>query len=330
MQVFDNLSTLQSRFPQCVLTIGKYDGMHLGHQKILQRLQSVAAELKLPSLVVLSEPQPEEFFAGENAPARLLSFTDKLSFLEKMGIDLVYKMTFDRELSELSAEDFILDILHQGLGAKALIVGDDFHFGKGRKGDFSLLKEQGEQLGFTVESAEEVLVEGLRVSSTLLRQKLEAGDCEGARLLLGRPYQLSGEVVKGQQLGRELGYPTANLETGINKLALEGVFAVIAELDGRAINGVASIGNKPTIAGKHEMAVEVYLMDFDQDIYGKKLAVSFYKKIRDQEKFSDIDELKRYIADDVEMVKQFFSAQESIKTEDLLDSESEQRTNYVI
>ncbi|MBN4075384.1 MAG: bifunctional riboflavin kinase/FMN adenylyltransferase [SAR86 cluster bacterium] len=312
MQVFDNLKALRSAYPHCVLTIGKYDGMHLGHQQILQRVKTVAAELKLPSLVVLSEPQPEEFFAGKNAPARLLSFADKLGFLEGIGIDLVYKMNFDQQLSELSAEDFISDILSQGLGTKALIVGDDFHFGKNRKGDFNLLQAQGNQLGFSVEAAKEYLNGGLRVSSTLLRKKLESGDCEAACKLLKRPYHLSGQVIKGQQLGRELGYPTANLKTGINKLALEGVFAVTAELGQRCIEGVASVGYKPTIEGVHDLTVEVFLLNFNEDIYGEKLTVHFHKKIRDQEKFPDLQVLKSHIADDVEKVKLYFSAQKTI------------------
>jgi riboflavin kinase / FMN adenylyltransferase len=162
MQVFDNLQAISSAYPHCVLTVGKYDGMHLGHQQILDRLKAVAAELNLPSLVILSEPQPEEYFAGLNAPARLLSFDDKLTFLESIGIDFVYKMKFDHKLSQLSAEDFITDILHQGLGAKAMIVGDDFHFGKDRLGDFNLLLSEGKRLGFSVEAAEECMFNGQR------------------------------------------------------------------------------------------------------------------------------------------------------------------------
>ncbi len=194
-------------------------------------------------------------------------------------------MKFDQQLSQLSAEKFINDILHQGLGAKALIVGDDFHFGKDRLGDFNLLLTEGERLGFSVEAAEEYLLNGQRVSSTLLRQKLELGDCEGANMLLDRPYHLSGEVIEGRQLGRELGYPTANLKTGITKLALEGVFAVTAELGQRCIKGVASLGYKPTIAGEHDLAVEIYLMDFDEDIYGQTLTVYFYKKLEIRKNF---------------------------------------------
>lgn len=315
MQVYDNLQALNSAYPHCVVTVGKYDGMHLGHQQILQRLKTVATELNLPSLVILSEPQPEEYFAGKNAPARLLSFVDKLNFLEGFGIDLVYKMTFDQKLSQLSAEGFINDILYQGLGVKALIVGDDFHFGKDRLGNFNLLQVEGKRLGFSVEAAEEYLSDGQRVSSTLLRQKLELGDCEGANILLKRPYHLSGEVIRGKQLGRELGYPTANLRTGISKLALEGVFAVTAELGSRRMKGVASVGYKPTIEGEHGLSVEVFLMDFDEDIYGQKLTVNFHKKIRDQEKFSNLQELKENIAEDVEKVKHFFSDKNSIQTD---------------
>jgi len=319
MQVFDNIQELNNAYPHCVLTIGKYDGMHLGHQEILQRVKAVAAELELPSMVILSEPQPEEFFAGENAPARLLSFADKLRFLESIGIDLVYKMTFDHKLSQLSAEEFINDVLYQGLGVKAMIVGDDFHFGKDRLGDFNLLQEKGRHLGFSVEAAQECLNNGLRVSSTLLRQKLESGDCEGVSILLKRPYHLSGEVIKGQQLGRELGYPTANLKTGINKLAIEGVFAVTAELGQRCIEGVASVGYKPSIEGHHDLTVEVFLLDFDEDIYGEKLTLNFYKKIRNQEKYLNIQKLKNKITDDVEKVKHFFSTQKSIKKDGLLN-----------
>lgn len=317
MQVFDKLKELNTAYPNCVLTIGKYDGMHLGHQQILQRLKAVADEMNLPSLVILSEPQPEEFFAGENAPARLLSFNDKLNFLESTGIDLVYKMTFDKKLSQLSAEDFVNKVLYQGLGAKALIVGDDFHFGKDRKGDFNLLQEQGQKLGFSVEAAEEFLNDGQRVSSTLLRKKLESGDCEAANTLLKRPYHLSGEVIKGQQLGRKLGFPTANIKTNINKLAVEGVFAVTAELGQRCINGVASVGYKPSIDGNHDLTVEVFLIDFDEDIYGEKLTVHFHKKIRNQEKFSNLQELKLNIADDVEKTKFFFSTRDSTSTDKL-------------
>tara|TARA_R110000824_G_scaffold318073_2_gene505263 strand:+ start:2616 stop:3593 length:978 start_codon:yes stop_codon:yes gene_type:complete len=306
MQVFNDLESLANAHSLCVATIGKYDGMHLGHQHILKRLKTVADAMDLPTLVILSEPQPEEFFAGAKAPARLLSFTDKISFLESQDIDLVYKMTFDQHLSELSAATFVEEVLARGLGVKALIVGDDFRFGKGRGGDFYLLEEMGKQLGFSVEAAEVCLVDDERVSSTLVRQKLESGDCEGANELLGRPYQLKGEVIKGQQLGRELGYPTANIDIGMQKLAIEGVFAVTAELDQHSIQGVASVGYKPSIEGSHELTVEVFLFDFNDDIYGETLGINFLTKIRSQEKFPQLSDLQTAIESDIQKVKYYF------------------------
>ena len=194
-----------------------------------------------------------------------------------------------------------------------MIVGDDFRFGKDRLGDFNLLQEQGGVYGFTVEAAKEHLIDGVRVSSTLLRKKLKSGDCEAAKFLLKRPYSLSGKVIKGQQLGRELGYPTANIKTSINKLALEGVFAVTTELRERIIKGVASVGYKPSIKGNHGLTVEVFLLDFNEDIYDEILTVHFQKKIRDQEKFSDLKELKLSIANDIKNVKQYFSIQNHSK-----------------
>ncbi len=319
MQVFDDLQSLKSAHPNCVATIGKYDGMHLGHQKVLARVKGVAESLGLPSLVILSEPQPEEFFAGENAPARLCSFLDKVDFLERQDVDLVYKMTFDKSLSAMEAEDFVVKVLVEGLGVKALLVGDDFHFGKNRKGNFSLLKKMGSEFGFTVEATETFSRNAQRVSSTLLRQTLEEGDCQAATELLGRPYQLHGKVISGQKLGRELGYPTANIQVGMSKLALDGVFAVKVEFEGREIEGAASVGYKPTIEGQNDLAVEVFLFDFNEDIYGKNLTVKFLYKLRGQEKFADLEQLKRQIDNDVQKVKSYFEEQFKNKLNRTLD-----------
>jgi riboflavin kinase/FMN adenylyltransferase len=307
MDVFDDLQKLQANYSNCVATIGKYDGIHRGHQLILNKVKQRAAELELPSLVILSEPQPEEFFNADQAPARLFSFADKVYFLKKQGLDLVYKMHFDKALSELSAEVFVEKVLHQGLGVKALVIGDDFRFGKNRAGDFSLLEKMGEALGFSVEATPSCVIDGQRVSSSLLREKLQAGDCEAVELLLGRPYQLRGEVVKGQQLGRKLGFPTANIEVAMKRLAIEGVFVANAEFEGRSIQGVASVGYKPSIAGKHGLAIEIFLLNFDENLYGKRLTVSFLKKIRQQEKFADLDALKTKMHEDLDVVLDFFN-----------------------
>jgi len=307
MDVFNELIKLQTTYPNCVATIGKYDGMHRGHQLILNTLKQRAAELELPSLVILSEPQPEEFFNAAQAPARLLSFTDKVYFLQKQGIDMVYKMSFDKALSELSAEAFVENVLHEGLGVKALVIGDDFRFGKNRAGDFSLLQKMGMELGFSVEATPSCVIDGQRVSSTLLREKLQAGDCDAVEQLLGRPYQLRGEVVKGQQLGRQLGFPTANIAVEMERLAIEGIFVASAEFEGRSIPGVASVGYKPSIAGRHGLAVEIFLLDFNENLYGKILTISFLKKIRQQEKFTDLDALKTRMQEDLDIALDYFN-----------------------
>lgn len=307
MEVYDDLTSLRASHPHCVATIGKYDGMHLGHQMILDRLKQLARETGLPSLVILSEPQPEEFFSGDKAPMRLLSFDDKVHFLQQQEIDLVYRMTFDKALSELSPEDFVEQILLAGLGIKGLVIGDDFRFGYKRAGDFKLLQTLGKKRGFSVEAAESCLLAGERVSSTLLREKLEAGDCEAVRLLLGRPYQLRGEVVSGQQLGRQLGYPTANIAVAMERVAIEGIFVATAEFEGCSIQGVASVGYKPTIKGEHGLAIEIYLFDFDEHLYGKTLGINFLKKIRDQETFSDLDALKTKMGQDIDVARDYFN-----------------------
>lgn len=306
MQVFDNLKLLRKSHPNCVATIGKYDGMHLGHQQILQDLLGLAELKQLPSLVILSEPQPEEYFNGDAAPPRLLSFAAKVEFLQKFGIDLVYKMDFNHALSQLSALSFVEQVLVGGIGVSALVVGDDFRFGKNRAGDFALLSELGERFAFSVKSVPACLVNGERVSSTLVRQKLEAGNCDAVSELLGRPYQLGGKVVRGSQLGRELGYPTANLDVGLNRLALEGVFAVKVVCGTHSFQGAASVGYKPSIEGRHDLAVEVFLLDFEGDLYGKNLSLEFLKKIRSQQKFADLDELKKHIENDIAQVRNFF------------------------
>lgn len=306
MQVFDDLASFKKQYQHCVATIGKYDGMHLGHQRILKRVLKEAHRLGLPSLVLLSEPQPEEFFAADKAPVRLNQFQDKVAFLEDFGVDIVYRMNFDYALSQVSARDFIDDILVAGLGVKSLMVGDDFRFGKGREGDFALLAAVGQESGFSVSSEETCCVEGDRISSTLVREELEKGNCEKVKSLLGRYYNIRGEVILGQQLGRQLGTPTANIRIEAHTLPLRGVFAVTASLGKKTMFGVANIGYKPTVAKNLEPSLEVHLFDFDRDIYGEILSVSFVKKIRDEKKFSDLDELKQQIVEDVAQVQQQF------------------------
>lgn len=307
MQVFEDLPSFKAQYQHCVATIGKYDGMHLGHQSILKRVLEEAESLSLPAVAILSEPQPEEFFAGDKAPARLNRFQDKVEFLEKFGFAAVYRLNFDLALSQLSANSFINDILVAGLGIKSLIVGDDFRFGQNRQGDFALLQSEGQKLGFTVKSESSCCLEDERVSSTLVRELLAQGRCEKVKSLLGRNYSMSGEVVLGKQLGRELGAPTANIDIDARSLPLQGVFAVEVSLGKRALAGVASIGYNPTIADNLKASLEVHIFDFNEDVYGECLTVSFVKKLRDETKFSNLEALKQQIIVDIEQAKKVFS-----------------------
>ncbi len=300
MSVFRDFSSFRAEHDACVATIGKYDGLHLGHQHVVESLRASAKARNLPSVVILSEPHPEEYFAGDKAPPRLSRFQDKVDFLLSNGVDAIYKMTFDKALCELSALDFIQQFLVDGLHVSTLIVGNDFRFGHKRSGDFSLLQEKGLELGFEVLREEPCLVEGERVSSTLVRQALMQGDFEAVRNYLGRNYVITGKVEEGKKLGRELGIPTANLMLGSSKLPLHGIFSVKVQHEDRTLLGVASVGYNPTVENIDIPKLEVFLFDFDEDIYGETLHVEFVQKLRDEKTFDNLDALKTQMEKDIE------------------------------
>jgi len=303
MSVYTDFAAFRASHNGCVATIGKYDGLHIGHQHVLDTLNGIAKQQGLPAVVILSEPHPEEFFAGNKAAPRLTGFEDKVEFLLAHGVDAIFKMHFDQTLSNLSAEDFIQQYLVDGLGLHTLIVGDDFRFGHGRRGDFDLLVEKGRDNGFKVMREGSCELAGERVSSTLVRQYLQQGDCEKVRQLLGRYYSIGGNVVSGKQLGRELGTPTANIALDFDKLPLHGIFSVLVTHRDRQLQGVASIGFNPTIDDSRIPRLEVFLFDFDEDIYGEHLSVSFVKKLRDEYAFPDLDALKKQISVDIEQAR---------------------------
>jgi len=303
MSVYTDFAAFRASHNGCVATIGKYDGLHIGHQHVLDTLNGIAKQQGLPAVVILSEPHPEEFFAGNKAAPRLTGFEDKVEFLLAHGVDAIFKMHFDQTLSNLSAEDFIQQYLVDGLGVHTLIVGDDFRFGHGRRGNFDLLVEKGRDNGFKVMREGSCELAGERVSSTLVRQYLQQGDCEKVRQLLGRYYSIGGNVVSGKQLGRELGTPTANIALDFDKLPLHGIFSVLVTHRDRQLQGVASIGFNPTIDDSRIPRLEVFLFDFDEDIYGEHLSVSFVKKLRDEYAFPDLDALKKQISVDIEQAR---------------------------
>jgi riboflavin kinase / FMN adenylyltransferase len=307
MKVLTSIREAQQEIGSCVATIGKYDGMHLGHQKILDELIAQGRALALPSVVILSEPQPDEFFARGNGSPRLNHFQDKVDFLQGYGIDAVYRLKFDHEMSQRTPDDFVRNFLVTGLGMKCLVIGDDFRFGVNRSGNHAVLQAMAKELDYEVIVIHPCFSSGERVSSTLVKQYLHAGDCRRVSELLGRPYSISGKIIKGRQLGRLLGTPTANVELVSNSLPLTGVFTVIARVKQIEFAGVASIGYNPTVNDTKIPSLEVHLLDFDNDIYDEIMQVSFIEKLRNEEKFANLDELKQQIALDIEQARAYFS-----------------------
>ena len=306
MQLIRGLHNLTQPITASVVTIGNFDGIHLGHQHVLEQLKDVAIQHNLPSTVIIFEPQPIEFFAPVRAPKRLSRFREKLVYLKSKQIDNLLCLKFNRDLAELYAEDFVKQILVERLNTRHLVIGDDFRFGKNRSGDFQFLKDCGEQYVFAVENTDSLLIDGARVSSTRIRECIQKDDFEQAAGLLGRPYTLSGKVCHGQKLGRELGFPTINIKMGDKTLIVKGIFAVsVKGIDNRVLPGVASIGTRPTINGV-DTILEVFILDFDQDVYGYCVDVEFLHKIRDEEKFDSLQELKIHIEQDTVKAKQYF------------------------
>ena len=307
MTFIRDLQSLQSFNQRSVVTIGSFDGVHLGHQAILNQVKVVAAELGLPSVVMTFEPQPQEFFSGERAPARLMRLREKVDALFEFGVDQVLCLQFNRELRNLTAAEFVRSVLVDGLGTRHLIVGDDFRFGCDRSGDFKMLSEMGETYDFAVQDTETLEVDGQRVSSTLVRQILEQGNFERASQLLGKPFTITGRVVYGQQLGRELGFPTANVQLNRYSAPLSGVYAVLVNIDGAVYQGAANVGLRPTVGDLLKPILEVHLLDFEADLYGRRIEVEFVTKIRDEEKFTSLDKLIESIQRDVKQIRAWFA-----------------------
>jgi riboflavin kinase/FMN adenylyltransferase len=297
---------LKSHHRGCVATIGNYDGVHLGHQAVLRQLKRHAEVLDLPAMVITFEPHPQEFFKSGDAPTRITSFREKLEILQQQDIDRVLCLRFQQSIADLSAEQFIEQILSDDLGVKRLIIGDDFKFGKGREGNFEMLQEFGEKLGFEVIPTETHMLDGDRVSSSIIRKKLTQSHFEEAQLLLGRYFSISGRVAHGAKRGRELGFPTANIDLSKRYVPIRGVFAVsIKGADDSTHLGVANLGTRPVFE-ETKLLLEAHLFDFNKDIYGKHISVEFFKRLRDEKKFTSIDELVEQIAIDSQAARDFF------------------------
>ncbi|KYN84258.1 bifunctional riboflavin kinase/FMN adenylyltransferase [Vibrio cidicii] len=303
MELIRGIHNIRSQHCGCVLTIGNFDGVHLGHQQVLRQVSLQARAMSLPSVVMTFEPQPMELFAKEKAPARLTRLRDKFVQLGKLGLDRLLCVNFNRHFAALDAEAFIRDLLVERLGVKFLVVGDDFCFGKARQGNFAMLQAAGEKYGFTVVNTQSFCLEQLRVSSTAIREALADDDLPAAAQMLGRDYSISGRVSHGRKLGRTIGFPTANIPLKRCVSPVSGVYVVQAlGLAQNAIGGVANIGQRPTVNGVRQQ-LEVHLFDFQANLYGKQLEVVLLHKLRDEKKFESFDALKQQIELDAEAAR---------------------------
>lgn len=309
MELIRGLHNLQDRHRSGVVTIGNFDGLHLGHQAIVEQLVERAKKRQLPSTVMIFEPQPLEFFQGERSPMRLMAFRDKVTALSRSKVDRLFCLKFDQCFSTFSAERFIQQVLVDGLAVQHLLVGDDFRFGKGREGCFDLLFREGARLGFSVERANTFELEGARVSSTRIRTLLASGEVEAANHLLGRPYTLSGRVESGLKLGRQLSAPTANIALSAQSACLAGVYVVRVRVGQERYQGVANIGMRPTVISEADQAprLEAHLFDFNGDLYRQRLEVELLHKLRNEQKFASLELLKAAILNDIQQAKAWFT-----------------------
>ncbi|MCC5811493.1 MAG: bifunctional riboflavin kinase/FAD synthetase [Ectothiorhodospiraceae bacterium] len=302
MELIRGLHNLRRRHTGCVATIGNFDGVHLGHQAILQRLRARASALSLPSVVISFEPLPRELFAPGQAPARLSTLRDKAAKLDEAGIDRFLCLRFDRRLAGMEPDDFIRELLLDGLGVQYLLVGDDFRFGHQRRGDHAMLQQAAREHGFELDDTPTVALDGKRVSSTWVREALASGELGLAERLLGRPYCMSGRVINGDRIGRELGFPTANLAIR-RRPPMDGVAVVEVSIEaGPWLPAVGSVGTRPTVNGRRPVC-EVHLLDWSGNLYGKHLRVRFRHWLRGQAHYPDLDQLRRQIAQDAEAAR---------------------------
>ena len=299
MQLIRGLYNVPEAFKGCVATIGNYDGIHRGHQRVLAQVRELAKSKRAPSLIISFEPTPLEFFRPDVAPARLTRFREKYRLLKACGLDGFLHLRFNRHFAQLSPEEFILEILVRGIAVDSLVVGDDFRFGRDRGGDFDTLSQAGAKHGFEVSRVATIESdEGTRISSSAIRSCLASGELEDAAQMLGRPYSMTGRVIRGQELGRTLGYPTANLELHRRNCPLQGIYAVrVHGVGGDPLSGVSSLGTRPTVGGE-TLLLETHIFDFDDDIYGQYIDIEFVAKIREELYFDSLSALTEQMHDD--------------------------------
>ncbi len=292
MNLIRNIHTIMGAKRGCALTVGNYDGVHLGHQHMVGLLQRRAQELQCPSAVLVFEPSSKEFLDPAGAPARLTRWREKFVALKALGVDQLVTLKFDERMRTMTAQGFVNELIVETLGARHVVVGDDFRFGRHAEGTFEILVAAGRSKGFAVEKVEPYVFDSVRVSSTLVRERLARGDFAGAAVLLGRPYAMAGRVVHGQALGRTLGFPTANIRLMRRKSPVYGILAVwVRGIELRPLAAVASLGTRPTVNGV-EPLLEVHVFDYAGDLYGRSLEIEFVAKLRDELKFDSLESMK--------------------------------------
>jgi riboflavin kinase / FMN adenylyltransferase len=286
-----------------VLCIGAFDGLHLGHRALVRQAAARAHALGVPAVALSFEPLPREFFAGPAAPARLQLPAMRIREFQAIGIDRIGLLRFNAALAAMTAEDFVQRVLVERLGVHEVWVGPDFRFGHGRAGNLALLQRMGADAGFVADTIEPFEIDGMRVSSTRIRAALQSGDFRSAAKLLGKPYAIRGRVVRGKQLGRTLGYPTANLRFANKTPALRGIYATwVRGIGDEPMASVSSFGTRPTVGGT-EPLLEAHVFDFDGDLYGRHIEVEFVAKLRDEEKFPDLPTLVVQMDRDAEQAR---------------------------
>ena len=314
MKIIKGVENLAAGDRGSVVTIGNYDGVHLGHQHIIAELIKESEARALKSTVITFEPLPREYFSPSDTFGRLTSIEERAELLFNAGIEQVLCIRFDQHIAKQHPDEFVRSTLVKGLGVGHLVIGDDFKFGHNREGDYTYLQRAGEQLGFTVNDTKSFEVKGVRVSSNAIRQALDAGDISTAEHYLGRPFIVGGPILKGDQLGHTIGFPTANVDVGDRYLPINGVFAAVVcieESDASKIgecdwlDAVVNIGTRPTVNGR-DRRFEVHILDFDKNVYGKNLKVRFLERLRDEHKFDGLDELVTQINSDIEHAKELF------------------------
>lgn len=293
----------------CGLTIGSFDGVHKGHQAIIRELVSQCRARKIQSRILTFYPRPAEHFGGDSAAPSLMGWREKVSMLMQMEVDEIICLRFDQSISRLSAQEFVSKFVLDALSTKLVMIGDDFRFGNDRLGDYKMLKQMAEKKGFDLLRSPTVNLGGERISSSRVRAELAAGNLEQARELLGHSYYMQGRVKRGQQLGRKLGAPTANIDVALDRLPMTGVFVVSANLgDSREVFGVANLGFRPAVDNRDLPVLEVHLLDFDENLYGRRLCVSFLQKIRAEQMFESQDQLAQQIAKDIDWARHWLEA----------------------